>query len=69
MDILFTKWWMHALLKPLECGLLKSCAPEQGFMTDLKQVVKVLKVILYNKSVPDLNINIPGLEVFITEKK
>ena len=69
MDILFTKWWMHGLLRPLECGLLKNCAPEKGFIADLKEVVKVLRVILYDKSVPDLNINKSELEVFITEKK
>jgi len=69
MDILFTKWWMHGLLKPLECGLLKNCAPEFGFVKDLKEVVKILKVIFYDKPITDLSIDIPGLEEFIIKKK
>lgn len=69
MDILFTKWWMHGLLKPLECGLLKNCAPELGFIKDLKEVVKILKVIFYDKPVSDLSLAIPGLEEFAAKKK
>jgi hypothetical protein len=69
MDILFNKWWRHGLLKPLECGLLKNCAPESGFINDLKEMAIILKAIFYDKPIAGLSLNIQGLEKFVADKK
>ena len=65
MDVLFTKWWMHGLLRPLECGLLRNCASEREFMIDMKEVVKILKVVFYDKPVSDLISFTPAISQFV----
>ena len=69
MDILFTKWWLLVLIRPLENGLIKNCASEQEFINDITKVVKVLKTILYDKKIDELPYVSKKLNDFVLSKK
>ena len=69
MDLLFQKWWLHALMKPEENGLLKSCAIEHVFIMQLMPVLKVLKNVLYGKLLDDPSSYAISVNSYITAKK
>lgn len=69
MDILFNKWWLLAFMKPSENGLLRNCANENSFILQLKPVVKVLKAVLYDKSIDGVSTESTLISSFVTSKK
>ena len=68
MDAVFNKWWLHALMKPSENGLLSNCSPESNFTIQLAQAVKVLKAIFYDKPISESTFS-PIEKEFIIEQQ
>ena len=56
-------------MKPTENGLLKSCAAESEFITQLKPVLKVLKSVLYDRPIDGLAVPSESVKEFVQSKK
>lgn len=67
MDIVFNKWWLPSLVKPSKSGLLSSCVSDSIFAFQLKPVIKILKLIFFDKE-PDPQLS-HALNHFIAAKK
>jgi len=68
-EILLDKWWITALMKPGECGLLKSCIEEELFINDLKEVMKVLKLVFSNKCIADVEFPSKAIKEFVIQNQ
>ena len=69
MEILFDRWWMRALTRPTENGLLKNCGSEIVFVKELMEVFKVLKLIFLDRHNFYLTLNSKLTTNFISEKR
>ncbi len=45
MDVLYTKWWMTAILRPMEYGLLGMCATDKVFSQCTLFIMRTLRAI------------------------
>jgi len=68
-EFLFNNWWAKILVKPLENGLLKNCEEESSFLIDLKEAVKVLKLVFCERLPPDTKFPSKIIEEFIFVKR
>lgn len=68
MDILFNKWWLRGLMKPLENALLRNCSFDTKFIVQFKSIAKIMKNVIYGKDLCDLSGN-PLLNDFVASKK
>lgn len=69
MDILFQKWWQSAFVRPLEHGMMKSSVMDESLDNTLKQILKILKAVLYGKPLEDQNPGTTQINEFIVAKK
>ncbi len=47
MDIVFSKWWSGALLRPNEYGITKVCSPEKYNSDQMVAVKELLENVFY----------------------
>eukprot|EP01022_Parablepharisma_sp_SALTPOND_P033601 TRINITY_DN89110_c0_g1_i1.p1 TRINITY_DN89110_c0_g1~~TRINITY_DN89110_c0_g1_i1.p1 ORF type:complete len:1013 (-),score=106.12 TRINITY_DN89110_c0_g1_i1:723-3668(-) len=69
MDFIFHKWWLTALMKPQENGLVEICTTDSCFSKKVVYILKILRAVFYAPAEFDKLDFVPSVVRYIKSKE